>query len=461
MANTISKQIIYGTDGELAQFLAINPELDIIDEYGYTPLIQAVIVNSVTKTRLILEANAKVDFPDLTGRTALHWAASNSNYELIELLLQNHANPNAYTISGQPVLVMPLLKREQSLVKLLTQYGASLDFAKDFINVKQLGHRFELIGRADVVDNTNTFIEADLEGFYFEFNLAMVANSLQEFHNNFGGKHLRDYFPKLDIITRCLHNAARLIKYQHYLHLLDIDKFDNEINTLLDSDPLILPLAYDGHAITFIKFWDLLVRCDRGEFGRDNGTVIIYRMPSINTLSPSICKTLLYKRQSRNFINESLAKQLGLKKSMTLPLSPQISGNCSWANVEAVVPAMLFLLLVNERGAKDIEQCQKDAFFVYNEWVEWDRNRELHFCLQSFYDANPARKAAKATILAAILFQYCDYENRKDLRKARRILAILGIPEYDYILKSYFQVFGKDQNNRMLENLRRFCRTVK
>lgn len=176
---TLAKQIIFGSINDVALYLKRDDcVLNQIDEYGYTPLIQTAIVNSVPKAKLILEAGADVDFSDLSGRTALHWAADNNNAELVKLLLEHRANPNAFTRAGQPVLAISVLRNQDAIKKLLYQYGADLNFAQDFINAKLLGHRFELEGRADIVNNIGTFIEVEFEGFYLEFSLEIVAESL-------------------------------------------------------------------------------------------------------------------------------------------------------------------------------------------------------------------------------------------------------------------------------------------
>jgi hypothetical protein len=451
---SISKQIIFGSDSDLAGSLQQEINLNLVDEYGYTPLVQAAIVNSASKAKLLLKAGAKVDFPDLTNRTALHWAASNGNLELCRLLLSNQANPNTYSSAGQPVLAIPILKTQDKIKKILLKYGANLNFAYDFINGKLLGHRFELEGRVDIVDHDNTFIEIELEGFYLEFSLEIVVSSLVDFKNNYGAKELRQYFPQLKIIIKALYEALELIKYQHYL--ISVEKYQKRINMILGSDPLILPSAYGGHAISLIKFRDQLIRCDRGAFGKEHGSVVIYDVRNRYLLTREFMQQLLYKRQYEPFINKGLGEYLGLEPKGTLSLSLQKAGNCSWANVEATVPTLMFLLLREKNGAQNTERCKKEALDFYHEWTDWDKNRALHFCLESFIESNPARKAAKAALLAAILFQYCRYDNPKDYSKAKRILSILKLPEYDYILKSYIQVFSQDRQNQNLKDLYQF-----
>lgn len=450
---SLSKEIIYGTDKDVANFLRKKPKLDELDEYGYTPLIQAAIVNSVAKAKLLLDRKASVDFTDLTGRTALFWAADNGNNELCKLLLAHGANPNSYSLGGQPVLVLPLLKKLLETKRILVNAGARIDFAQDFINAKLLGHSFELEGRIDIVDTNQTFIEIELEGFFLRYTLEIITNSLMDFRNNFAGKKLRKYFAKLDLIISALQNAIELIRLQNYL--IDVKQYLTKINKLLDYQPLILPIAFGGHAVTLIKLWDWVIRCDRGIFGRQNGTVLYYEMREPTRFTKSLCRELLYKRQYPEFVNVGLVEYLDLDRKWTLPVSAQKTGNCAWANVEAVIPAMMFLLLLEERGDK-IKSCEEEAFDFYYEWQEWNKIRALDFCLQSFAEANPARKAAKVALMAAILFQGCDYNKPSDQEKANKILAILTLPEYRYVLKSYIKVFSPEKNNPQLASLYNF-----
>ena len=90
MSLSLAKTIIYGTEKDLLSAVNNIENLNEIDEYGYTPLTQAAIVDSVSKAKILLEARLgnkiDVNFQDLTGRTALHWAADNNNYNFFALL---------------------------------------------------------------------------------------------------------------------------------------------------------------------------------------------------------------------------------------------------------------------------------------------------------------------------------------------------------------------------------------
>jgi len=95
----------------------------------------------------------------------------------------------------------------------------------------------------------------------------------------------------------------------------------------------------------------------------------------------------------------------------------------------------------------------KEAAHVYDDWIEWDNDRALDECIQRFYLASPVRKASLASMLGAVLFQSCRYEEQMDLVRAEKILHILTIPEYSYILKTYLVVNCEQRLTRKGNNL--------
>ena len=131
-----------------------------------------------------------------------------------------------------------------------------------------------------------------------------------------------------------------------------------------------------------------------------------------------------------------------------LPLPSQITGNCSWANVEGSIATMLFMLM----------DCKPDssklAIDIFNQWRDWDKDRALHEMIENFYSANPARKASIAATLAAVLVQTCDYNHNADLPRINKIMSLFRLAkEYDYILKSYIKIYTQEHKTKLGENL--------
>lgn len=448
----LTDEILQGNIRQVEQILTGGADVNQLDLYGYTPLIEAAIANRADIAHLLIEHGADVNKKDLVGGSPLSWAVENYNLPLCELLLKHQADPNAYSNYGQPVLILPILRRQQNLKELLYRYGADLKFAQDYINAKLLGHRFELIGRVDIVDHRGKFIEIDLEGFILEFTVAIVQDSLAGFRNNFAARHLRPYFSAIDAAIAAFQAGAELIKYQQYS--TDIHKNRQHINLLAKKQPLLLPVGYEGHAITFIRYGRFIAKCDRGENSLHNPSVMIYSMRDPQRFTPDFVEYLLYKKQNRYFVTEGIVDALALERVADLPLPSQLTGNCSWANVEAAFPTLIYLHFLEKSPQLASEQhqhAQALSLSIYHQWAQWDKDWALHQCVESFYDANPARKASKAALLAATLAQTCHYTYPEDRQRAHKILAVLSEHHYRYVLDSYLEIY---KNTALGHNLR-------
>ncbi len=447
---SLAKTIIYGTLADIENALKTVTDLDVIDEYGYTPLIQTAIINDAAKGLLVLRAGAKVDFPDITGRTALFWAADNGNETFCRYCLQYHADPNQHNNGGQSVLVMPLIKRHQNVKQLLIKHGAKLSLAQDFLNAKILGHSFELEGRVDIVNTHNQFIEVELEGFYLDFTVSYIASLLNDFRNSFAARTLRGEFKYIDQILNGLFNGARLLTKQNYL--LDLQRHLREIDDLLAQEFLVLPVAFDGHAISFIKYHHFWVRIDRGAFGRINGSAIIYQMtlPGDKTFF----RNLLYKRQNSQKINNELVKVLGLKEIQVINLPLQRTGNCTWANIEGLIPLGIILLKLEEQGIEHLTEITEGVLALYEQWQNWNQERALDFCLQHLPQLEIGRQMTKIALLIAIVFQSLTVE--KDKKMIDKIIKQINRNLYWPILGCYVKTFARSYDHPLWQNFQKF-----
>lgn len=436
LANAILEQDI----DTVRRMLRHGESVNQIDEYGFTPLVEAAIVENVEISKLLLSQGANPNQQDVTGGTALHWAVENNNLELAKLFLENRADPNAYTLAGAPVLVMPILRGHTEMRQLLLQAGADLVFAQDYINVKLLGHMYELVGMATIVDPDNQYIDVDFEGFLLEVTIGLIADSLHQFQNHFAARKLRRYAGLSQFIVQVLQRASELIKYQQYR--VDINRYRSKIDALLAEEPVLLPVGYEGHAITFIRYRDLWVKCDRREDSRLYDNVMFYRIGNNEKLTTEALKSLIYEKQSDKFINEELDDVLGLQPITEVKIDAQISGNCSWANVEAAIPALFFLVLMElNKNEKANAHYKTLALNFFHRWREWNKDRALHACIKSFQESDPIRKACKAEILTAILFQRCDPNKLEDRSRIDEILSVLKGSDYEYLLRNYLQVY--------------------
>lgn len=451
---SLANAILQQRPDMVQRFLQMGAPINEMDEYGYTPLIESTIINDVDIARLLLENGADAKGQDMAYGTALHWAVENNNAEMAKLLLDHGANPNAYTTASESCLVKPLLRRHVALRNLLVEYGGNSQFARDFINAKLLGHRFDLVGGVDIVDADGQFTEVDLEGFFLEFSIDIIANSLADFKNNFAAKHLNQRFDVLYQILHALAVAAELIRYQHYQQ--NVDEHKAYLQGLLTEDLQIIPIGYEGHAVSIVRYKNMMTLCNRRRVNAFSDQLQICTMKYPQRFNFDLVRRCVYEKSSADFIETELGRYLGLTPISRMMIKRQITGNCSWANIEAAIPVALFYLLHDwSKQPEAIIERKHTAIKVYREWEEWDKDRALQFCLQDFDKADPARKASKASQLAAVLFQRCSVVYKKDVERARRILPILKTPGYEYILQNYIEVYQHYKNTRAGKNLQR------
>lgn len=62
---------------------------------GTTPLILAARLAIEGMVEDLINADADINIPDNSGKTALHWAASVNNVDAVNILLANNANKDA------------------------------------------------------------------------------------------------------------------------------------------------------------------------------------------------------------------------------------------------------------------------------------------------------------------------------------------------------------------------------
>lgn len=452
---SLSDAILFETPEAVAALLASGALVNEVDDYGLTPLIETVLSGKQDIAELLLSHGADVNEPDLTGSSPLHWAIENNQVGFCKLFLDYKADPNAYNSANQPVLVKALLRDQHTIKKLLYEHGADLNFAQDYINTKLLGHRFELTEQVDIVNARGHFIEIAFAGFFLEFTLGVIYYSLKNFLNNFAAREFRPHFHLLKPVLDALATANQLLHYQQYL--LDYKKYDSQIKSFLKADPLIIPISYEGHAICLVKYKNILAKCDRGYNSQREGTVVIYEIGNPDALTPEFIENLIYKKQSYTVIHQRLNEFLSLTKVGELPVPAQIIGNCSWANIEAALPTLFFLMLLVEPGVTPADAGQV-ALNFYDIWQNWDKDVALNECIQSFWLANPARKASRAALLGAVLFQTCKTDSPLEQSRAKRILRVLTVPEYRYVLKGYLKVYSTKYHTASGKNLMRLLR---
>lgn len=450
----LAESIIYESDEAALKAVQAGGDVNEHDRFGFRPLIQAVICRKYKTLHALIAAGADIEQGDFINRTALQWAADRGEVELCYYLLEAGANPNHYSADGQPILVNPILREQLELVELFIKSKANYQFAQDYISAKLLGHRFELTGEADIVSPAGKFIPLSFEGFNLEFSTGLIRRSLHNFLNSIPGQKFAKFSGKLQDVLQSMKNAAQLTEFGRHK---DKAPFESVINTMLEQPLLLLPSAYSGHAITFIKYGNLWAKCDRG-VGIIPNTVVVSNMANPYSANKALFKKILYEHKTEEFVKKEIAEQLSLKTLMTLPSRHQLSGNCSWANVETSVAAMLFMLSYNPRihtNLKQLTVLQKEVYQFYNAWVEWDQDSALEEAIEDLEAADPTRQLSKAIILGGVLVQRCDPKRSNHVKRAKKILSILSQQAFSFILGNYCKVFFADRAGKTGQRIKK------
>lgn len=246
----------------------------------------------------------------------------------------------------------------------------------------------------------------------------------------------------------------RLTQYDHYL--VDPQQHRKEIKSILTKNTLLLPISQAGHAAILVKHNNLFAICDRSQEMCFENKLSIYYMNKPYGLTTDLLFDILYQKQEFPEIYAKLHHALKLNILSELPMPAQKIGNCSWANVEATIPVLYWMLQAedasNNASKSDIT---KDSLELFQRWKDWDKERALQFMIRAFDEATPMRKASIAALLAGVLFQRFSADNLHQMQQAEKIMTILKTEKYRYILKSYVKYYVHDKPTKAGKNLMR------
>ncbi len=382
---SLSKDILDKNTDKIYRRISVGIAVNDHDAYGYTPLILAIMTNQPNIVDLLLSKGADVNMPDLFGQPPLHWAIRVESEQITSLLLKKGAFPNTVSAYGEPLLVYPLIKKQSKIAENLRAHGTSQSCAEDYIFLKNIGHHFDLKGFG-LFKNYNLLIyPIDYQGFRIEFSLNHLKNSYES--AVFSGKYTSPYQKNI------LETLARSCKLRSFKQQIGSHSENLDLESALDEMNLF-PMAFDGHAVSVIYSYPYLILCDRSQ-GREH-TAALYSIP--HRLSLETIKHWLYGKKNRLYW-DNLPKYCEAKYIDSCRIDAQISGNCSWANIE---PSVIFLdALYHYRDHGTAFSSWKER---YENWSFWNKNYALNQAFSLSTQLSGDRLLAlKVTLLNIIL----------------------------------------------------------
>jgi hypothetical protein len=114
-------------DNALEIMVENNGDIDAIDMYGNTALIQAAMTGDIEMAKSLIALGADIDTANEHGHTPLMWASMACDYDMIGLLLDNGANSQITDQNGNTAIMMAriydgLSENKELAIKLLEKF---------------------------------------------------------------------------------------------------------------------------------------------------------------------------------------------------------------------------------------------------------------------------------------------------------------------------------------------------
>ncbi|KAM9053199.1 ankyrin repeat and SOCS box protein 3 isoform 1-T1 [Megaptera novaeangliae] len=113
----------------LRKLLKNGRSVDVADNRGWMPIHEAAYHNSLECLQMLIRADSSKNYiktKTFEGFCALHLAASQGHWKIIQILLEAGADPNATTLEETTPLFLAVENGQIDVVRLLLHYGADV-----------------------------------------------------------------------------------------------------------------------------------------------------------------------------------------------------------------------------------------------------------------------------------------------------------------------------------------------
>lgn len=193
-------------------------------------LMEAVKLGRKELVEIFLEDSADPNVPDNFGQTPLMVAAERGYVKIVFLLLKNNANPNIQDYYGRTALMIAAEKGYANIVKLLLQNAA------DRAMIDQEGHNAETYALAGAfLYNNDLLEESDCAEETMEEELEQIDPNKQSFDSLSLLKLFLDFIEPENKIRQEYLDAMAAIAAREDQILAHVKLEDNEYHPLIEN----------------------------------------------------------------------------------------------------------------------------------------------------------------------------------------------------------------------------------
>ncbi|XP_040849680.1 ankyrin repeat and SOCS box protein 3 isoform X5 [Ochotona curzoniae] len=137
----------------LRKLLRKGRSVDVADNRGWMPIHEAAYHNSVECLQMLIHADSSENYLEaktFEGSCALHLAASQGHWKIVQVLLEAGADPNATTLEETTPLFLAVENGQIDTLKLLLRHGANVNGSHSMCGWNSL-HQASFQGNAEII----------------------------------------------------------------------------------------------------------------------------------------------------------------------------------------------------------------------------------------------------------------------------------------------------------------------